>query len=200
MSCIVGIINYGLSGNIHSIQKALLKAGAKVRVIECLEDFYHIDKLVVPGVGSFKEAMLELEQKGFIEKIQAFDKPILGICLGMQILSDIGFEYGETQGLGLISAKVQKMTHVALLPHVGFSPIEISREGSILQGLEQAEFYFMHSYSVTHCHNVTSVAEYEGQKLTASIQKGHLYGVQFHPEKSRDAGIKLFENFIRLSE
>ena len=105
MSNVIGIVNYGIAGNIHSIDKALKKAGANTLIINKAEDFTKVDKLVLPGVGSFKDAMKELKNDGFIEPLNKNTKPILGICLGMQILSTIGFEYGQTKGLNFIDAE-----------------------------------------------------------------------------------------------
>tara|TARA_B100000963_G_scaffold349859_1_gene359380 strand:- start:126 stop:731 length:606 start_codon:yes stop_codon:yes gene_type:complete len=200
MSNVIGIVNYGIAGNIHSIDKALNKAGAKTLIINEAEDFTKVDKLVLPGVGSFKDAMKELKNDGFIEPLNKNTKPILGICLGMQILSTIGFEYGQTKGLNFIDAEVRPMLVDAKVPHVGFSTIEAVNTNKIIKGLENEEFYFMHSYEVINYTNIVSLTEYAGHKFVSSIQKNNIYGVQFHPEKSRDAGIQLLKNFISLGE
>ena len=200
MSNVIGIVNYGIAGNIHSIDKALKKAGANTLIINKAEDFTKVDKLVLPGVGSFKDAMKELKNDGFIEPLNKNTKPILGICLGMQILSTIGFEYGQTKGLNFIDAEVRPMLVDAKVPHVGFSTIEAVNTNKIIKGLENEEFYFMHSYEVINYTNIVSLTEYAGHKFVSSIQKNNIYGVQFHPEKSRDAGIQLLKNFISLGE
>ena len=103
MSNIIGIVNYGVAGNIHSVKKAIEKAGGETLVINSASDFKSVDKLVIPGVGSFKSSMKELESDGFIDLIKGFHKPILGICLGMQLLAKIGYEHGRTDGLNLIA-------------------------------------------------------------------------------------------------
>jgi imidazole glycerol phosphate synthase glutamine amidotransferase subunit len=198
MSNVVGIVNYGIAGNIHSIDKAVKKAGAKTLIINKSEDFHKVDKLVLPGVGSFKDAMKELMNDGFIDAINKNTKPILGICLGMQILSTVGFEYGQTKGFNLINAEVRPMLVDAKVPHVGFNTIEVLNSNKIIKGLEKEEFYFMHSYEVVNYTNIVSLTEYAGHKFVSSIQKDNIYGVQFHPEKSRDAGIQLLRNFINL--
>ena len=200
MSNVIGIVNYGIAGNIHSIDKALKKAGANTLIINKAEDFTKVDKLVLPGVGSFKDAMKELKNDGFIEPLNKNTKPILGICLGMQILSTVGFEYGQTKGLNFIDAEVRPMLVDAKVPHVGFSTIEAVNTNKIIKGLENEEFYFMHSYEVINYTNIVSLTEYAGHKFVSSIQKNNIYGVQFHPEKSRDAGIQLLKNFISLGE
>ena len=200
MSNVIGIVNYGIAGNIHSIEKALKKAGAKTLIINKTEDFTKADKLVLPGVGSFKDAMKELKNDGFIDALSKNTKPILGICLGMQILSTVGFEYGQTTGFNLVDAEVRPILVDAKVPHVGFNTIEVVNTNKVIKGLEKEEFYFMHSYEVVNYTNIVSLSEYAGHKFVSSIQKDNIYGVQFHPEKSRDAGIQLLKNFINLGE
>lgn len=198
MSSLIGIVNYGIAGNVHSIKKAIEQAGGEVQIINNPTDFKTVGKIVVPGVGSFKGAMRELETDGFIDDLQKTDKPILGICLGMQILTTLGFEYGKTRGLNLVNGEVKPIICDAPVPHVGFNKITIVNESGILSGVEDEEFYFMHSYEVVNYTDVSALSEYAGHEFVAAIQKNNLYGVQFHPEKSRDAGIKLFRNFIAI--
>ena len=136
MSSMVGIVNYGISGNIHSIKKAIEKAGANTLVVNSPSDFDLVDKVVIPGVGSFKNAMQELENNGLIASLKEFDKPILGICLGMQILSELGFEFGKTKGLGLIDAEVKPILCDAKIPHMGFNKIQVVNPNKLMKGLE----------------------------------------------------------------
>jgi glutamine amidotransferase len=198
MSNIIGIINYGIAGNIHSIEKAIKAAGGETLVLNKPEQFNDVDKLVLPGVGSFKDAMQELENDGFLDVLKTNTKPILGICLGMQILSTVGYEYGTTKGLGCIQAEVKPMIVTDVIPHVGFNTIDVVSDNELLEGLEHEEFYFMHSYSVVNFHDVCSTTIYSQHQFVSSVKKNNIYGVQFHPEKSREAGIKLFKNFIKL--
>ena len=198
MSNIIGIVNYGISGNIHSIKKAIEAAGGQVLVINKTEQFNDVDKLVLPGVGSFKDAMQELKNNCFLESLKNNQKPILGICLGMQILATVGFEYGTTNGLNSIDAEVKPILVDAKVPHMGFSNIEVVNTNEILKGLESEEFYFMHSYEVVNYTDIASLSEYANHKFVSSIKKDNIYGVQFHPEKSREAGIRLLSNFIKL--
>ncbi len=198
MSNIVGIINYGTAGNLHSVEKAIKKANGQTLIINNVKQFNEVDKIVLPGVGSFKSAMQQLENIGFLEVLLNNTKPILGICLGMQILSTLGFEYGKTRGLGLIKAEVKPMLIDAKVPHVGFNNIEVIKTNSILNGLENEEFYFMHSFEVVNYTDVISLTEFAGHKFVSSIQKDNIFGVQFHPEKSREAGIQFLKNFINL--
>jgi len=200
MNNIIGILNYGIAGNIHSIKKAIEKAGGVGKVINHKEELDGVDKIVLPGVGSFKDAMQELENDDLLDtlKVVILKKPTLGICLGMQILSTLGFEYGKTEGLSLINAEVKPMLVDAKVPHMGFNTIELINPNKLFKGLSNEEFYFMHSYEVVNYTNIVTLTDYSGHKFVSSIQKDNLYGVQFHPEKSREAGIKLFKNFIEL--
>tara|TARA_B110000003_G_C16574810_1_gene505742 strand:- start:142 stop:738 length:597 start_codon:yes stop_codon:yes gene_type:complete len=198
MKNIIGIINYGIAGNIHSVKKAVEKAGGRTLVINQPNDFKLVDKIIVPGVGSFKDAMQEILDDGFFELLKRFDGPILGICLGMQILSEIGFEFGQTKGLGLINAEVKPILCDAKVPHMGFNYIQVVKENKLLEGVEDEEFYFMHSFEVVNYTDVSSLTTYAGHSFVSSINKANLFGVQFHPEKSRDAGLRLLSNFIEL--
>jgi len=200
MSNTIGLINYGVAGNIHSIKKAIEKAGGSVKVVNDKTELNEVDKIVIPGVGSFKDAMNELEKDELLEPLKEVIqiKPTLGICLGMQILSSFGFEYGKTKGLEAINAEVKPILIDAKVPHMGFNTIEVLKTSPILEGLENEEFYFMHSYEVVNYTEITSLTDYNGHKFVSSIQKNNIFGVQFHPEKSREAGIKLFKNFIAL--
>ncbi|MCT7648035.1 imidazole glycerol phosphate synthase subunit HisH [Aliarcobacter butzleri] len=200
MSNIIGIVNYGIAGNIHSIKKAIEKAGGKVLIIDKKEDLKKVDKIVIPGVGSFNDAMIELQKNELLEPLKKAiqSKPTLGICLGMQILSTLGFEYGKTQGLDVIKAEVKPILVDAKIPHIGFNNIDIVKSNPLLAGLENEEFYFMHSYEVVNFHDVITTTEYAEHLFVSAIQKDNVFGVQFHPEKSREAGIKLFKNFIDL--
>lgn len=200
MNNIIGLINYGIAGNIHSIKKAIEKAGGVVNIVNNEKELTNVDKIVIPGVGSFKEAMEELEKDKLLDPLKKAieTKPTLGICLGMQILSSLGFEYGKTKGLDVIKAEVKPMIVDAKVPHMGFNTIDVIKANSLLNGLENEEFYFMHSYEVVNYTELVSLTDYAGHKFVSSIQKENIYGVQFHPEKSREAGIKLFKNFIEL--
>jgi len=198
MSNIVGIVNYGAAGNLHSVEKALKKANSKTLIINNVNQFNEVDKIVLPGVGSFKCAMQQLESVGFLKVLLNNTKPILGICLGMQILSTLGFEYGKTRGLDLIKAEVKPMQIDAKVPHVGFNTIEVIKKNDILDGLENEEFYFMHSFEVVNYTDIISLTQFAGHKFVSSIQKNNIFGVQFHPEKSREAGVQFLKNFINL--
>ena len=200
MSNIIGLINYGIAGNIHSIKKAIEKAGGTVKIVNNENELNRVDKILIPGVGSFKDAMEELKKNELLEVLKKAIqiKPTLGICLGMQILSTLGFEYGKTKGLDAIKAEVKPMILDDKVPHMGFNTIDVLKTNPLLNGLENEEFYFMHSYEVVNYTDIASLTDYSGHKFVSSIQKDNIYVVQFHPEKSREAGIKLFNNFVKL--
>ena len=198
MSNIIGIVNYGVAGNIYSVKKAIEKAGGETFIINSYNHFNSVDKVVIPGVGTFKDAMQELENDGFIDALKDFNKPILGICLGMQILAKIGFEFGKTMGLGLIDAEVKPILCNAKIPHMGFKKIRVVNSNKLLEGVENEEFYFMHSYEMVNYTDIAALTSYGNHSFVCSIQKDNIFGVQFHPEKSRNAGLKLLSNFIRL--
>jgi imidazole glycerol phosphate synthase glutamine amidotransferase subunit len=200
MSKTVGLINYGIAGNIHSIKKAIEKAGGSVAIINAADELNSVGKIIIPGVGSFKNAISELHKIQILAPLRhaILHKPTLGICLGMQILSTIGFEYGRTKGLNIIQAEVKPILVEAKVPHMGFNTIEVIKPNALLRGIENEMFYFMHSYEVVNYTDIASLTEYSEHKFVSSICKKNMYGVQFHPEKSREAGIQLFENFLGL--
>lgn len=193
----VGLLNYGNSGNTYNVQKALELAGARVTMIRDPSDLDSVDQLVLPGVGSFKDAMDNLAgiKSDLISHI--WKKPTLGICLGMQILSKIGYEFGETPGLDFIDAEVKKMEVKCKVPHLGWGTLSIVKDSPILEGItENDNFYFMHSYEVVNYTEVIALTKYCDHKFVSVVQKGEIYGVQFHPEKSRSAGIRILKNFL----
>lgn len=200
MSGMIGLVNYGMAGNIYSIRKALEKAGADVVLVEDARALERVDKIVLPGVGSFADAMSEIHKAALFEPLRNAmqEKPTLGICLGMQILASLGFEFGETKGFDLVGAEVKPMVCHGQVPHMGFNDLQIVRPSALLNGIEDEQFYFMHSYEMVNYTDVAALTTYAGHTFVSSVQKETLFGVQFHPEKSRDAGIELFKNFMTL--
>jgi imidazole glycerol-phosphate synthase subunit HisH len=198
MSSTVGVIKYGIAGNIHSIVNAIIKAGGKVKIIENPEDLLVVDRIVLPGVGSFHDGMEELVRSNLLNAIKTFEKPVLGICLGMQVLAKIGFEYGRTIGLGIVNAEVRAIKCDGPVPHVGFNSIKITCNSPLFKDIENESFYFMHSYEVVNYTNILALTEYAEHEFVSAICKDNFYGVQFHPEKSREPGIQLFRNFINI--
>ena len=199
MSPHVGLMNYGNSGNIYNVQKALELAGARVTIIHDKTDLDSVDRIVLPGVGCFKDAMNNLATLKSDLCDQIRKKPTLGICLGMQILSTIGYEFGESPGLNFIDAEVKKMEVKCKVPHLGWGTLSIVRDSPLLDGItDKDNFYFMHSYEVVNYTDLIALTNYCDHKFVSVVQKGDIFGVQFHPEKSRGAGIEILKNFLSV--
>lgn len=194
----IGIIDYG-AGNLFSLKNALDFLGLENKITASSKELKAADRLILPGVGAFPDAMKMLEQSGLADTIvqEASKKPLLGICLGMQILFDYGYEFEKTKGLGLIPGEVSRIEAQGLkIPHMGWSdvllenPCELS--GSIRPG---DRFYYVHSYkAVTEKQYVSVYSEY-GDYIPGLVFKGKIYGTQFHPEKSGEIGLALLRTF-----
>ena len=199
MSKIV-ILNYGV-GNLKSVSKALENLKATVKITSKEEEIKKADALILPGVGAFKKAREKLEGlEEIIKKLINSGKPILGICLGLQLFFTKSFEGGIFPGLNLIKGNVVKLPEVVKLPHIGWNSIKIVKENEILNGVENGSFlYFVHSYIVKpeEPEVVLSTTDY-GITFPSIIAKNNIYGVQFHPEKSSKNGLKILENFVNL--
>ncbi len=201
----IAIIDYGM-GNIHSVQKALEFMGAETKVTNSSEDIRRSDKVVLPGVGAFDDAMLELEKQGLIpaikERIDA-RKPFLGICLGMQLLFEASEEASKTRGLGILKGTVKRFANKAGLkiPHMGWNQLKIGlSDCPLLKGVPNNSYvYFCHSYyPVPEDAGVVAATCDYGTEFAAIVSQKNVYGVQFHPEKSQVAGLKILENFVKL--
>jgi glutamine amidotransferase len=203
----IAIVDYGL-GNVRSVMSALEFLGAPALITENPDDLLAAEKLILPGVGSFRAAMENIHRRNLEAPILAcvrdHQKPILGICLGMQLLAQSGDEDGPTPGLGLIAGRVTDLPRLPppmRVPHIGFNTATFAvRERSIFDGLgPHADFYFVHSYRMicTDPSDVSSSCEY-GEAFTSSVQRGHIYGTQFHPEKSQSNGLRVLKNFVGL--
>lgn len=195
----IAVIDYG-AGNIFSVKNALNYLGLKSVLTNKKEDIENADGLILPGVGAFPSAMKMLEQSGLKEtiKTESKKKPFLGICLGMQIIFEKGYEFKECDGLGLISGSVQKMEEEDLIiPHMGWNKLEILNDCPLLSGLDENSYvYFVHSYKA-ECDdkNIAAYSVY-GSRVPALVFDGNtVYGAQFHPEKSGDTGLKILKNF-----
>ena len=203
MSINVGIISYEAAGNLHSVRKAVLATGASTTMVKNTNDLGQVDRLILPGVGSFRDAIDELRHAELYESIQEMVKkvPVLGICLGMQILSKFGSECGSTSGFDVFDATVSRIpAENRKIPHVGFNTVNVLNDDfGLFNGIEDNEFYFMHSYEALTSSNILSKTTYMGHEFISSMQNDRVFGVQFHPEKSRDAGIELLRNFINLN-
>lgn len=202
----IGVVDYGL-GNIRSVQGALEFLGASSVISRDVSTLLACEKLILPGVGSFREAMNNIRDLGLTETLQAFSrehhKPMLGICLGMQLLAERGEEDGETPGLSLIPGVVRHFPPSKLpVPHVGFNTTRfVVRPNSLFDALgPEAEFYFVHSYrfEASSDDDVSGWCDYGG-RFAAALQRGAVYGTQFHPEKSQTNGLRVLQNFIKLT-
>jgi len=203
----VALIDYGM-GNLGSVAKALEKVGFEVRRTNEPEVLTKSDAIVLPGVGAFGDAMKHLEELKLVDtlKREILDrrKPFLGICLGLQLLFERSYEFGEHKGLGIFDGEVLHFgDRVHKVPHMGWNEIHPKREHPILEGIPEGSFfYFVHSYFVSPKDRgiVLTETDYDGFYFTSGVAHENIIAFQFHPEKSQRKGLKLLENFRRLVE
>lgn len=195
----IAIIDYG-AGNIFSVKNALDYLELESRLVSDKESVISADAVILPGVGAFPAAMKKLEATGLVETIkeEASKKPFLGICLGMQLIFEKGYEFGEYDGLSLIKGDVRKMEAPELIiPHMGWNKLEKLNDCRLMDGIKDDEYvYFVHSYKA-HCEDkdISAYCEYGG-RVPALVHDGKfVYGAQFHPEKSGETGLKILKNF-----
>ncbi|MCA9090296.1 MAG: imidazole glycerol phosphate synthase subunit HisH [Planctomycetaceae bacterium] len=201
----IGIIDYGM-GNLRSVEKALEMLGAETLISSSPAELAHVEKLILPGVGAFRDAIHDLRQKGWEQPLRdhlAAGRPLLGICLGLQLLFDVSYEDGEFEGLGLVAGEVRRFQPEPELkiPHMGWNSLEIVHPNPLLEGIQAGDHvYFVHSYHVVpEDESVIATRTQHGtQSFASSIAKDNLYAVQFHPEKSQRVGLKLLQNFANL--
>ena len=206
----VTIVDYQ-SGNISSVINSFTEVAKGKVNLEVTSDIKKIessDKIVLPGQGSFKSCVDSLNSiSGLVETLKEFviinNKPLLGICVGLQMFADVGYEEAETKGLGWIPGKVSKIDNQNgkfKLPHIGWNEIEIQKESKILKDIKnKSHMYFVHSYEfIPEDKSVISATTDYSSKIVCSIERGNLFGTQFHPEKSDKRGLKIIENFIKL--
>lgn len=203
----IAILDYGI-GNIRSVSNALAALGTTSKISRNPEIISAADGVILPGVGAFPAGMDLLNQAGLIPEIHRYvqtGKPFLGICLGMQLLFDRGTEYADTKGLGLIPGVVDRISIApgeGRLPHIAWTTVNRNRSvpDQAFAGLDDAacRFYFVHSYTAQNVPSefITGSASYMGHPVTASVQRGNIWGTQFHPEKSGPSGLRLLANFI----
>ncbi len=202
----IAIVDYGI-GNVKSILNAFEKKGVRPSLSNDRRTLLDADALVLPGVGAFGSAMRELQKEGLDETLKLFSrsqKPLLGICLGMQLLFERSEESEGAKGLGLIAGEVVRMRTNAKLPHIGWSGLfakERSWQGTILEGCPEEEtYYFVHTYVAQPARNddILAYSRYGGTDFCSVIARGNVFGCQFHPEKSAAPGLKIIENFINI--
>ena len=205
----IAVIDYGV-GNLFSLTASLKYLGADVKVTGEKEEIEAADRIILPGVGAFADAKEKLDQTGLVETIleqTADGKPLLGICLGMQLLFDESHEYGVHKGLGLIKGKIAsidedlKKAGIAGLkvPHIGWNSLQFEKDEPLFRYNKPGDYvYYVHSFYGTDCEeSIISTSEY-GVTITGAVRSGKVYGTQFHPEKSGEAGLKMLKAFMEV--
>ena len=202
----IAIVDYGV-GNLFSLKSSFAAIGAEAVVTADPAVIDAADRIILPGVGAFEDAARKLRDSGMAQVVRqqaAAGKPIMGICLGMQLLFDKSYEYGEHEGLGLIPGAVRPIRDVIpadyKVPHIGWNALTfVGEKSALFKYLSEGDcVYFVHSYYAADCDDaVTATAEY-GAPLTASVEKGNVYGCQFHPEKSGKVGLSILKAFCEL--
>ena len=199
----VGIIDYGV-GNLFSLQSSFKAIGEDAFVSGNAEELLQADRLVLPGVGAFEDAANKLRATGldgFVRRQAAAGKPLMGICLGMQLLFEKSFEYGEHEGLGLLKGQVVpmagKINPELKIPHMGWNALRV-KQGKLLADVDGQYVYFVHSFFAEGCgDSLSAVTEYD-IPITAAVEKGNIFGCQFHPEKSGNVGLSILRKFAQL--
>lgn len=203
----IAIIDYGV-GNLFSLSSSLKKIGADIVVTSDKAVIEKADKIILPGVGAFADAAKKLRDSG-LDKVLITaaknGKKIMGICLGMQLLFEKSFEYGEHEGLGLLKGQVIPMENTIpknlKIPHIGWNALHFCRTSELFKYLKENDcVYFVHSFYATDCEDsVIATAEY-GKELTAAVQKDNIFGCQFHPEKSGNVGLNILRAFCETED
>ena len=197
----IAIIDYGM-GNLHSVSKALERLGCEAVVTSSPEAILAADGAILPGVGAFGDAMSNLRETGLeavVKEYAATGKPLLGICLGMQLLFEESEEHGKHEGLGLLPGRVVRFQGDYKVPHMGWNELSFAQPSPLFEGLEPGHVYFVHSYHVLpgRREDLLATTDYH-QPVTAIVGRGSVYGMQFHPEKSGELGMALLGRFAAL--
>ena len=203
----VAIVDYGV-GNLFSLESSFAAIGAEVVVTRDADVLRRADQIILPGVGAFGDAAEKLRSTGLdvvLKELAAAGKPLMGICLGMQMLFEKSYEYGEHEGLGLIPGKVIPIADVIpadlKIPHIGWNGLHFQQDSPIFKHVNEGDcVYFVHSFYAADCEgSVVATAEY-GAELTAAVAKGNVFGCQFHPEKSGKVGLAILKAFTEIKE
>ena len=206
----IGVLDYG-AGNLRNVYRAISFLGFEYVPIKSSSDFGSLDKLIIPGVGAFKIAMDQLNRNGLVEPIKDYSlngMPVMGICLGMQLLFGRSEEFGHCEGLGLMEGSLlhiseqYKSSHKDRIkvPHIGWAKLDYLKDDRLIEGLKVGPFhaYFVHSYMACDAHedNIIASVQYNGLEIPALVKVNNTYGCQFHPEKSGENGLRLLKNFL----
>ena len=199
----IGIIDYGV-GNLFSLRSSCKAIGEEAFVSGDADQLAKADRLILPGVGAFEDAAKKLRDTGmadFVRAQAAAGKPLLGICLGMQLLFEKSYEYGCHEGLGLLKGQVVpmegKLPSELKIPHMGWNALDV-RRGTLLEGLSGQYVYFVHSFFAENCEDSLSAVTEYGIPITAAVEKGNVFGCQFHPEKSGNVGLNILRKFAEV--
>ena len=201
----IAIIDYGV-GNLFSLRSSFAAIGQEAVVTNNIEEIRRADRLLLPGVGAFQDAAEKLRASGMDKAVTeeaAKGKPLLGVCLGMQMLFEKSYEYGEHQGLGLIAGEVRPIAPMIgqglKVPHIGWNGLQFPKnkeKSRLYRYIEEGDcVYFVHSYAAVGCEDALTAATEYGAMLTASVERENVYGTQFHPEKSGSVGLKILQAF-----
>ena len=201
----IAVVDYGV-GNMFSIRSSFARVGENVLITSDKHELEKADKILLPGVGAFKDAIGKLRETGLDQLLMEQadkGKPLMGICLGMQLLFERSFEYGEHKGLGLLKGSVEPMKgyvdKTLKVPHIGWNALHLVKEHPLLKGINEGDFvYFVHSYYARDCaESLLAVTEYD-KPITAAVANGNVMGCQFHPEKSGNVGLNMLKAFCDL--
>jgi len=200
----IAIIDYDM-GNSRSVEKAIEAVGGEPVVTNELSVIEDADKIILPGVGAFSKAMENLESLKLVDvlkrQILEYRKPLLGICLGMQLLAKTSYEFQETAGLGLIDATVERFNQGLVVPHVGWNNITLKRDTPFFDRVKSGDdFYFVHSFYMKNnrLEDIAATCDY-GIEFTAAVGKDNIFATQFHPEKSQEKGLNILTEFVHLA-
>ena len=198
----VGIIDYGV-GNLFSLRSSFASIGAEAFVSSDAAQLAKADRLILPGVGAFGDAAQKLKDSGldtFVKEQAAAGKPLMGICLGMQLLFEKSYEYGEHEGLGLLKGQVVgmsgKLPPELKIPHMGWNALQLTKPARLLE--EGSYVYFVHSFYAENCEDSLAAVTDYGIPITAAVEKDHIFGCQFHPEKSGNVGLEILKKFCEV--
>lgn len=194
----IAIIDYGM-GNLRSVQKAFEFVGHNAVVTDDISVIRRAEKVVLPGVGAFGDAIKTLREKQIDKEIYNIvkeDKPFLGICLGMQLMFDKSYEHGEYQGLGIMPGEIVRLPETVKIPQIGWNNLDIKMRSPLFDNLPESPYvYFVHSFHLETSAPVVSATTFYGKEIQVAAQKGNTFALQFHPEKSGDIGLDILKNF-----